>query len=84
MQDRRNTLYFNDGIRRIDMILVYEEEDFSKGVLNEAESLRIEQRRKFQESLIQEGLELEIEDKEVNFIIVMHVVVAINGLTWNA
>lgn len=48
-------------------MLVYEEEDFSKGVLNEQEYMRIEYRKNFQESLIREGLELEIEGKEVHF-----------------
>lgn len=66
LQDKRNTLYFNDGIRRIDLILVYEEEDVEKGVINEQEAMKIENRRIFQENLLKEGLELEIEDKKVN------------------
>jgi len=45
------------------MVLVYEEEDF--GVMTLAEVTRREMRRVFEESLVKEGLELELEDKEV-------------------
>ncbi|XKL65383.1 hypothetical protein PGB90_008803 [Kerria lacca] len=65
--DKENTLFFNDLKRRIDMVLVYEAEDFSTGVLTELESLKIDYRRNFHESLIREGLELEIENKENSF-----------------
>lgn len=59
-----DTLLFRDGKRRIDMVLVYEEEDF--GVMTLAEVTRREMRRVFQENLVKEGLELELEDKHVS------------------
>lgn len=65
IQDLEHTLFFRDRKRRIDLVLVYDDEDFSKGVLNEHEYLRIEHRQRFQKSLEEEGLELEIELKEV-------------------
>lgn len=58
------TLLFRDGKRRIDMVLVYEEEDY--GVMTFAEVTRREMRRVFQENLIKEGLELELEEKQVS------------------
>ena len=59
-----DTLLCRDGKRRIDMVLVYEEEDF--GVMTLAEVTRREMRRVFQENLVKEGLELELEDKHVS------------------
>ncbi|XP_033610717.1 anoctamin-4 isoform X5 [Cryptotermes secundus] len=59
------TLLFRDGKRRIDMVLVYEEEDY--GVMTFAEVTRREMRRVFQENLIKEGLELELEEKQMAF-----------------
>lgn len=59
-----DTLLFRDGKRRIDMVLVYEEEDF--GVMTLAEVTRREMRRVFQENLVKEGLELELEGKQVS------------------
>ncbi|XP_049855202.1 anoctamin-4-like [Schistocerca gregaria] len=59
------TLMFRDGRRRIDMVLVYEEEEL--GVMTEAEMLRRERRRVFQENLLAAGLELELEGKEMAF-----------------
>ena len=52
---RGNTLYFVDAIRRIDLVLVYEDDlDFAK-----------EQRRKtFFRNLVSEGLEVEIENPD--------------------
>ena len=47
--------------------MVYVDEDISKGVLNEIETMRIDHRRNFQLSLLNEGLELEIEPKEVTY-----------------
>lgn len=64
-QDKKNTLFFDDGKRRIDLILVYEEEDLTTGVLTEQESLRIDYRQTFEESLLREGLELEKTDRQV-------------------
>ncbi|XP_023288562.1 anoctamin-4 [Orussus abietinus] len=60
-----DTLFFRDGRRRIDMILVYQEE--SKGVMTELEAQRKEQRRIFQQNLLGEGLQLELEPKEASF-----------------
>ncbi|KAI4489875.1 hypothetical protein M0804_004057 [Polistes exclamans] len=60
-----DTLYFRDGRRRIDMVLVYREEN--EGVLTELETKRREQRRVFQQNLLTEGLQLELEPKENSF-----------------
>ncbi|KAJ9595499.1 hypothetical protein L9F63_013321, partial [Diploptera punctata] len=59
------TLLFRDGKRRIDMVLVYEEEEY--GVMTLAELTRRDMRRIFQENLIKEGLELELEEKHMAF-----------------
>ncbi|GJQ75375.1 hypothetical protein Trydic_g23551 [Trypoxylus dichotomus] len=64
------SLYFRDGRRKIDMVLVYEEEEL--GVMTEAEARKRDQRRTFQENLIKEGLELELEHKDLSF----------DGKTW--
>ncbi|KAF5284242.1 hypothetical protein FQR65_LT00242 [Abscondita terminalis] len=60
-----NSLYFRDGKRLIDMVLVYEEEDL--GVMTEAEATRRDQRKIFQDNLIKDGLELELEHKDLSF-----------------
>lgn len=54
-----------DGRRRIDMVLVYQEE--YTGVMTELEARRKEQRRVFQQNLLKEGLQLELEPKENSF-----------------
>ncbi|XP_077301157.1 anoctamin-4 [Arctopsyche grandis] len=59
------TLMFRDGRRRIDMILAYEEETL--GVMTETEAKRSDQRKTFQNNLIKEGLELELENKCLSF-----------------
>ncbi|XP_041971203.1 anoctamin-4 isoform X2 [Aricia agestis] len=59
------SLMFRDGRRRIDMVLVYEQEEF--GVMTEAEARRRDYRKTFQENLIKEGLELELENKVLSF-----------------
>ncbi|XP_025271261.1 anoctamin-4 isoform X2 [Camponotus floridanus] len=59
------TLYFRDGHRRIDMVLVYQEEN--EGVMTEIEARRREHRRVFQQNLLKEGLQLELEPKENSF-----------------
>lgn len=64
------SLYFRDGRRKIDMVLVYEEEEL--GVMTEAEARRRDNRRVFQENLVKEGLELELEHKDISF----------DGRTW--
>ncbi|CAG4949412.1 unnamed protein product [Parnassius apollo] len=60
-----DSLMFRDGRRRIDMVLAYEEEDY--GVMTEAEAKKRDHRRIFQENLIKEGLELELENKCLSF-----------------
>ncbi|XP_060533932.1 anoctamin-4-like [Cylas formicarius] len=65
-----DSLYFRDGRRKIDMVLVYEEEEL--GVMTEVEAKRRDNRRTFQENLVKEGLELELEHKELSF----------DGRTW--
>jgi len=47
------------------MILVYQEEN--EGVMTELEARRREQRRMFQQNLLKEGLQLELEPKESSF-----------------
>nr|CAD7458926.1 unnamed protein product [Timema tahoe] len=59
------TLLFRDGRRRIDMILVFEEEDL--GVMTFMEVLKKDRRKVFYESLLKEDLELEIESKQMSF-----------------
>lgn len=59
------SLMFRDNRRKIDMVLAFEEE--SEGVMTETEARRRDQRRIFQENLIKEGLELEIEDRFQSF-----------------
>ncbi len=56
------SLYFRDGRRRIDMVLAFEED--SAG--GEAEDAKKEARSIFEQNLRAAGLELELEDKEVN------------------
>lgn len=56
---------FRDGRRKIDMVLSYEEEN--EGVMTEQESQRREFRKCFLESLVKEGLELELEDKSQTY-----------------
>lgn len=59
------SVMFRDGRRKIDMMLCYEQE--SEGVMTEIEARRKEQRRIFEENLIKEGLEIELEDKSKAF-----------------
>lgn len=59
------SVMFRDGRRKIDMILCYEEE--SEGVMTEIEARRREQRKIFQENLVKEGLDIELEDKSNAF-----------------
>lgn len=47
------------------MVLVYREEN--EGVMTELEARRREQRRVFQQNLLKEGLQLELEPKESSF-----------------
>ncbi|CAM9717248.1 unnamed protein product [Lampetra fluviatilis] len=56
---QKDTVYFRDGIRRIDFILAYDDENNSQGGIENQEK-----RSKYQASLMKMGLELEIEPKE--------------------
>lgn len=47
------------------MVLVYEEEDMSLGVLTEQDTLRQQWRQQFHDNMLEEGLEIELEDKQV-------------------
>lgn len=47
------------------MVLVYQEE--TEGVITEIEARKREQRRVFQENLLKEGLQMELEPKENSF-----------------
>jgi len=58
-----NTLLFRDGRRRIDMVLVWEEEP--SGVPTEAEVMRADRRARFHAAIEAEGLQLELESREV-------------------
>jgi anoctamin-4 len=65
LKDNPESLFFRDGRRKIDMILCYEEE--FDGVMTEYNARQREQRKVFQENLIKEGLDIEIEDKSQSF-----------------
>ena len=51
----KETLFFNDGRRRIDFVLVYKDTEGDN---------KSRQRRLFEDNLITAGLKIEIEDKE--------------------
>ena len=58
MINEKATLFFRDGKKKIDYVLAYEPGD--------NEDVKKQQRRKtFEKNLIEEGLELEHEGKEV-------------------
>ncbi|XP_004083188.1 anoctamin-6 [Oryzias latipes] len=64
--DKPESLFFNDGIRRIDFILVYEDEDkkeFEKRTMSQRRKRR---REYFEASLMKMGLELEATPSVVN------------------
>lgn len=65
LKDNPESLFFRDGRRKIDMVLCYEEE--FDGVMTEYNARQREQRKVFQENLIKEGLDIEIEDKSQSF-----------------
>lgn len=65
LRDDPESLFFRDGRRKIDMILCYEEE--FDGVMTELNARQREQRKVFQDNLIKEGLDIEMEDKSQSF-----------------
>lgn len=65
LREDPDSLFFRDGRRKIDMVLCYEEE--FDGVMTEEIARQLEQRKCFQENLIKEGLDIEIEDKSQSF-----------------
>lgn len=65
LREDPESLFFRDGRRKIDMVLCYEEE--FDGVMTEIDAKQRDQRRVFQEHLIKEGLDIEIEDKSQSF-----------------
>jgi anoctamin-4 len=65
LRDDPESLFFRDGRRKIDMVLCYKEE--FDGVMTEIDAKQREQRKLFQENLIKEGLDIEIEDKSQSF-----------------
>ena len=89
MKSRTDTMFFWDGIRRIDMVLAFvdEEQDFEEDheqMAAEAEDeedeaggailTKAQKRANFERSLVEQGLELELEpakqsaDKRTNFL----------------
>lgn len=56
LEEKRETLFFRDGTRRIDYILAFTDTDDPK---------KVEKRELFEKNLSGEGLELEYEDKQV-------------------
>lgn len=65
LREDPDSLFFRDGRRKIDMVLCYEEE--FDGVMTEDDAKMREQRKAFQENLIKEGLDIEVEDKSQSF-----------------
>lgn len=58
LREDPDSLFFRDGRRKIDMIICFEEE--FDGVMTETDAKQREQRKKFQENLIKEGLDIEV------------------------
>ena len=61
MQKKEDALRFHDKVRKIDYVLVYKVSDEK----NEEEDKKEETRKIFQENLRKNGVEMEIEPKEV-------------------
>ena len=57
LDQKRQTLYFRDGKRKIDFILAYQDTEDGK---------KVYKRSLFEQNLRKEGLELEQEDKKVH------------------
>ena len=61
LEEKRETLFFRDGVRRIDYVLAFTEKENDK----DAEKKK-EKRETFERNLEEEGLQLEYEDKKVS------------------
>ncbi|KAF7662038.1 hypothetical protein LDENG_00247170, partial [Lucifuga dentata] len=70
--DKPNTLFFNDGVRRIDFILVYEDEDKKEFEKRHMYQRRKRRREYFEASLMKMGMELEatrsVVDEKLMFV----------------
>lgn len=55
----KNTMHFRDGTRRIDYILAYPHIEEGKG------DQKLQKQKRFRDSLEEEGLQVELEDKKV-------------------
>ena len=73
MKSRSDTMFFRDGERRIDMVLAYEsdgeededdEEEEEEGAEPD-EQTRAQKREQFEQNLVEQGLELELEEAKV-------------------
>ncbi|XP_069012853.1 anoctamin-6 [Embiotoca jacksoni] len=64
--DKPDSLFFNDGVRRIDFILVYEDEDKKDFEKRHTFQRRKRRREYFEASLMKMGLELEATPSVVN------------------
>ncbi|KAK6291157.1 hypothetical protein J4Q44_G00384530 [Coregonus suidteri] len=56
---KSDSLFFNDGVRRIDFVLVYEDEDMKEIDKNQTFQKRKQRREYFEASLMKMGMELE-------------------------
>ena len=64
MQKKEESLCFDDKHRKIDYVLVYKEEEDE--TVEERDQEKIDIRNMYHENLKEQGVELEIEPKEVN------------------
>ena len=76
MKSRSDTMFFWDGERRIDMVLAYEDDDDDAEDEEEEEEeeegaerdeqTRAQKREQFEQNLVEQGLELELEEAKVS------------------
>lgn len=64
VQEKTEELFFKDGKRKIDYVLVYKEEDGREE--DEEERKKAEDREAFHKQLEKQGINIEIEQKEVS------------------
>uniref|UniRef100_A0A8C7VG61 Anoctamin n=1 Tax=Oncorhynchus mykiss TaxID=8022 RepID=A0A8C7VG61_ONCMY len=69
---KSDSLFFNDGVRRIDFVLVYEDEDMKEIDKNRTFQKRKQRREYFEASLMKMGMELEaarsVSDEKLLFV----------------